>query len=259
MKAAILAGGMGSRLQEFTTLVPKPMVEIGHRPILWHIMKGYARHGVKDFAIALGYKGNLIKQFFVDYPRLTSSLRVDLRTGEVSIPHPRHEDWLVDLVDTGETAQTGARLARLRDHVGDGTFFLTYGDGVSDVDLHALLAFHRRMGRTVTLTAVRPPARFGALDIQDNCVARFAEKPLGGSGWVSGGFFVCEPKIFDYVTAADDCVLEHEPMERLARDGQLAAYQHTGFWHSMDTLRDVNTLNDMWRSGRPAWKTWDGE
>lgn len=258
MKAAILAGGMGTRLQEFTTLIPKPMVEIGHRPILWHIVKGYAHHGVREFAIALGYKGNLIKQFFVDYPRIASSIRVDIRNGEVAIPNPRHEDWIVDLVDTGETAQTGARLARLKAFLGRETFFLTYGDGVSDVDLGALLAFHRRMGRVATLTAVRPPARFGALDIHDSAVARFAEKPLGGGGWASGGFFVCEPAIFDYVTDADDCVLEHEPMERLARDGQLSAYEHTGFWHSMDTMRDVATLNEMWRSGYPAWKTWTG-
>jgi glucose-1-phosphate cytidylyltransferase len=259
MKAAILAGGMGSRLQEFTTVIPKPMVEIGHRPILWHIMKGYAHHGVTEFVLALGYKGSLIKQFFVDYPRLTSSMRVDLRSGAVMIPNPRHENWIVDLIDTGEFAQTGARLSRLKAFIGESTFFLTYGDGVSDVDLDALLAFHRRMGRVATLTAVRPPARFGALDIRDNAVTRFAEKPLGGSGWVSGGFFVCERKIFDYISDADDCVLEHEPMERLARDGQLAAYEHTGFWHSMDTLRDMNMLNDMWRSGSPAWKTWAGE
>lgn len=258
MKAAILAGGMGTRLQEFTTLIPKPMVEIGHRPILWHIMKGYAHHGVRDFVVALGYKGHVIKQFFVDYPRITSSLRVNLETGAVSIPEPRHENWVVDLVDTGEGAQTGARLARLRKFLGGETFFLTYGDGVSDVDIGALLAFHRRMGRVATVTAIRPPARFGALDIADGLVTEFAEKPHDGGGWVNGGFFVCEPGIFDYVTAEDGCVFEHDPLERLASDGQLAAYQHAGFWRSMDTVRDVNTLNEMWQSGDPAWKTWNG-
>jgi len=257
MKTAILAGGMGTRLQEFTTLVPKPMVEIGSRPVLWHIMKGYAHHGIREFVVALGYKGHVIKQFFVDYPCITSSIRVDLETGAVSIPSPRHENWIVDLVDTGEYAQTGARLARLRDHLGKDTFLLTYGDGVSDVDVTALLAFHHRMGRIATLTAVRPPARFGALDIQDGTVGRFTEKPHDGGGWVNGGFFVCEPQIFDYVTLEDGCILEHEPMERLARDGQLAAFQHEGFWHSMDTVRDVGMLNGLWNAGTAAWKTWN--
>jgi glucose-1-phosphate cytidylyltransferase len=256
MKAAILAGGMGTRLQEFTTLIPKPMVEIGARPILWHIMKGYAQHGVREFTLALGYKGNIIKQFFIDYPRLTGSVRVDLGRGEISVPAPRHEDWVVDLVDTGEAAQTGARLARLKSYLGKETFFLTYGDGVSNVDFSALLAFHRRMGRLVTLTAVRPPARFGALNIEGGAVKQFMEKPQDSSGWVNGGFFVCEPKIFDYVTDQDGCVLEHKPMERLACNGQIAAFQHSGFWHSMDTVRDVGALNEMWKSGRPVWKTW---
>jgi glucose-1-phosphate cytidylyltransferase len=256
MKAAILAGGMGTRLQEFTNIIPKPMVEIGSRPILWHIMKGYAQHGVGEFVVALGYKGHVIKQFFVDYPRITSSLRVNLKTGAVSIPSPQHEDWIVDLVDTGESAQTGTRLLRLREYLGNETFLLTYGDGVSDVDIGALLDFHRRMGRVATLTAVRPPARFGALDINEGTVDRFTEKPHDGGGWVNGGFFVCEPRIFDYLDAGDDCIFEHEPMERLVRDGQLAAFQHQGFWHSMDTVRDVSALNGMWNAGTPAWKTW---
>lgn len=256
MKAAILAGGMGTRLQEFTTLIPKPMVEIGARPILWHIMKGYAQHGVREFTLALGYKGNIIKQFFIDYPRLTGSVRVDLGHGEISVPAPRHEDWVVDLVDTGEAAQTGARLARLKSYLGKETFFLTYGDGVSNVDFSALLAFHRRMGRLATLTAVRPPARFGALRIDDQMVSQFSEKPHDGDGWVNGGFFVCEPAIFDYVSPEDTCVLEHAPLERLAQDGQLAAFQHSDFWHSMDTIRDVHVLNELWKSGRAAWKNW---
>ncbi|MDE2184664.1 MAG: glucose-1-phosphate cytidylyltransferase [Alphaproteobacteria bacterium] len=256
MKAAILAGGMGTRLQEFTTLVPKPMVEIGARPILWHIMKGYAQSGVRDFCVALGYKGHIIKRFFVDYPQFSSDLRVDIGSGEVSLTSNKRENWVVELADTGEGAQTGARLARLKSYLSGETFFLTYGDGVSDVDFHALLEFHRRSGRIATLTAVHPPARFGALDLQGHAVTRFTEKPQDGVGWVSGGFFVCEPKIFDYVDDRDQCVLEHEPLRRLAQDGQLAAFRHEGFWHSMDTVRDVETLNELWRSGRSPWKTW---
>ena len=256
MKAAILAGGMGTRLQEFTTLVPKPMVEIGTRPILWHIMKGYARLGVRDFCVALGYKGHIIKRYFVDYPQHSSNLRVDLGAGTTSLMSNKREDWLIDLIDTGETAQTGARLARLKPYLAGGTFFLTYGDGVSDIDFGALLEFHRRAGRLVTLTAVRPPARFGALDLDGDVVTRFTEKPHDSVGWVNGGFFVCEPGIFDYVEDLDGCVLEHQPLQRLARDGQLAAFKHHGFWHSMDTVRDVDALNDLWKSGRPPWKTW---
>lgn len=256
MKAVILAGGLGTRLQEFTTVIPKPMVEIGNRPILWHIMKGYAHCGVKDFVIALGYKGHVVKQFFMDYSRLNGSARVDLGTGEIKTHEPCKEDWRIDLVDTGEKSQTGCRLANLKSYIGNETFFMTYGDGVSDIDVNALLAFHRKSGRAVTLTAIRPPARFGALKIEDGIVQNFAEKPRDGGGWVSGGFFVCEPSVFDYVTQDDACVFEHEPMERLAREGQLAAFQHHGFWSSMDTVRDVNALNDMWRAGPAPWKTW---
>jgi len=256
MKTAILAGGMGTRLQEYTSLIPKPMVEIGERPILWHIMKGYAHFGVRDFCIALGYKGEIIKRFFLDYAALTSNVRVDLASGAVSYAHGGQEDWAVDLVDTGAAAQTGARLARLKPYLAGETFFLTYGDGVSDVDLDALLAFHRKSGCVMTLTAVRPPARFGSLDLADGRVARFAEKPKDGGGWVNGGFFVCEPEIFDFVEDRDDCIFEHGPMERLAREGKLAGYRHDGFWHSMDTMRDVNALNQIWRDGGAAWKIW---
>jgi glucose-1-phosphate cytidylyltransferase len=256
MIAAILAGGLGTRLQEYTTLIPKPMVEIGTRPILWHIMKGYRHCGVRDFCVALGYKGHIIKQYFLDYAHHNSSLRIDLASGEVQIPRRQNEDWRIDLVDTGETAQTGARLSRLRDILGKETFFLTYGDGLSNIDTNALLAFHRRMGRVATLSAIRPPARFGALDLKDDIVERFAEKPTDRSGWVSGGFFVFEPKIFEYVSDDDDCVLEHAPLQRLASEGQLSAFRHGGFWHSMDTVRDVGELNELWRSGRAPWKTW---
>jgi len=255
MIAAILAGGMGTRMQEITTVTPKPMVEIGHRPVLWHIMKSYRAAGVREFAIALGYRGEVIKQFFIDQAHLAGDLRIDLATGTVSGRRPE-EDWIVNLLETGATAQTGARLARMKPQLGRQTFFLTYGDGVSNVDLQALLAFHRRAGRIATLTAVRPPARFGALRLSGSRVDRFSEKPLDGEDWVNGGFFVCEPAIFDYVDEADDCILEREPLERLARDGQLAAYHHEGFWRSMDTARDQQALNEIWLRGDAPWKTW---
>lgn len=255
MIAAILAGGMGTRMQEITTVIPKPMVEIGHRPILWHIMKSYRTAGVREFAVALGYRGQVIKQFFLDQARLAGDLRVDLANGAVTGNRPE-EDWIVNLLETGAKAQTGARLARMKALLGKEPFFLTYGDGISNVDHEALLAFHRRTGRIATLTAVRPPARFGALHLSGDMVDRFSEKPLEGEDWVNGGFFVCEPGIFDYVTDDDDCVLEREPLERLARDGQLAAFHHEGFWHSMDTARDVQTLNGIWANGDAAWKLW---
>lgn len=256
MIAAILAGGYGTRLQEHTTVVPKPMVEIGGRPIIWHIMKTYAEFGVDRFAVALGYKGSVIKEFFVNYARQMNSIRVDLHMGTVDILERQHERWTVDLLDTGMSAQTGARLARMKDLLGKETFFLTYGDGVSDVNIGELLEFHRHMGRAVTLTAVRPPARFGALHIENGAVDRFMEKPKEDGGWINGGFMVCEPRIFDYLNSDDECVLEREPMERLAADGQLAAYQHPGFWQSMDTVRDMQLLNETWNAGSPPWKRW---
>ena len=256
MIAAILAGGMGTRMQEITTVVPKPMVEIGHRPILWHIMKSYRAAGVKDFAIALGYRGHVIKQFFLDHARMSGDLRIDMATGAVTGGLPE-EDWIIDLLETGSTAQTGARLARMKAHLGKETFFLTYGDGVANIDFQSLLAFHRRAGRIATLTAVRPPARFGALHLSGDLVDRFSEKPLDGEDWVNGGFFVCEPAIFDYVDEGDDCILEREPLERLARNGQLAAFHHPGFWASMDTVRDQQALNAIWSKGDAPWKNWD--
>lgn len=255
MIAAILAGGMGTRMQEFTTVVPKPMVEIGHHPILWHIMKTYRMAGIREFCVALGYRGDVIKQFFSDYARLGGNLRVDLAAG-ITTGSRTGEDWIINLIETGATAQTGARLARLKAFLGKEPFFLTYGDGVSNVDFKALLEFHRRSGRIATLTAVRPPARFGALHLSKGLVDRFSEKPVDGEDWVNGGFFVCEPTIFDYVTEKDNCVLEREPLERLAADGQLAAFRHDGFWQSMDTIRDVQTLNGLWSSGAAPWKNW---
>lgn len=256
MMAAILAGGMGTRMQEITAVVPKPMVEIGNRPILWHIMKSYRAAGVREFVVALGYRGQVIKQFFLDQARLAGDIRIDLATGGVTGCRPE-EDWVVNLLETGAAAQTGARLARMKAYLGKETFFLTYGDGVANVDIPALLAFHRRTGRIATLTAVRPPARFGALHLTGDLVDRFSEKPLEGEDWVNGGFFVCEPSIFDYVDESDDCVLEREPLERLARDGQLAAFHHAGFWASMDTVRDQQALNAIWARGNAPWKNWD--
>lgn len=258
MIAAILAGGMGTRLQEYTAVIPKPMVEIGARPILWHIMKSYSSFGVRDFCVALGYKGHVIKKFFADYPMLMSNLHVDLARGSITMPEGNVEDWVIDLVDTGAQAQTGARVAKLKRYLDKEPFFLTYGDGVADVDLNKLLECHRRSGKAMTLTAVQPPARFGALDIKDGAVEQFMEKPHGEGGWINGGFFVCEPRVFDYVTEEDGCIFEHEPMERLARDGELAAYQHSGFWHSMDTVRDVEALNHLWQAGNPPWRSWVG-
>ncbi len=257
MKTGILAGGTGTRLQELTALVPKPMVEIGSRPILWHIMKIFSGHGFQHFCVALGYKGHLIKEFFVNYPRLVNSLRVDLGTGAVSIHEQQHENWVVDLIETGAAAQTGARLARLKRILGAEAFFFTYGDGVGSVDLRALLDFHRRMGRIATVTAVRPPAKFGALDLDGSLVGQFTEKPVAGEGWVNGGFYVFEPRVFDYLSEHEGCVLERDPLENLARDDQLAAFKHPGFWHCMDTIRDVDLLNDLWRSGTAPWKIWN--
>jgi glucose-1-phosphate cytidylyltransferase len=231
------------------------MVEIGDWPIIWHIMKIYDAHGVHDFCIALGYKGHIIKEFFVNYRRRINSLRVNLTAEEVSIYDRRHEDWVIDLIETGATALTGARLARLRPYLSKETFLLTYGDGVSDIDIGALIDFHRSSGKIATVTAVRPPARFGAIEIEQDIVTCFTEKPIGGETWVSGGFFVFEPEVFNYLDEKDDCVLEREPLQRLAADGQLAAYRHKGFWQSMDTVRDVDHLNELWRKA-PPWKVW---
>jgi glucose-1-phosphate cytidylyltransferase len=242
MKVVILAGGFGTRLSEETHLKPKPMVEIGGRPILWHIMKHHARHGFREFVIALGYKGDVIKRFFLDYRLLDSALTVDLATGDVATSGDRTEDWLVHLVDTGIQTGTGA-------------FLLTYGDGVSDVDLTALVEFHRSHGRLATVTAVRPPARFGGLRFQGDLVAEFTEKPQIGEGWINGGFMVFEPGVLRYLDD-DDTSLEAHALERLALDRQLAAYRHDGFWQCMDTLRDVRLLESLWEGGKAPWKVW---
>ena len=258
MKVAILAGGVGTRLVEETEVKPKPMVEIGGRPILWHIMMHYATYGFKNFVIALGYKGEVIKKYMVDYCSLNSNLTVDLSNGKVTKHGKVKQDWIVELIDTGISTLTGGRIKRLAPYLGNETFMLTWGDGVSNVNLHELLKFHRSHGKLATLTAVRPPARFGHLDFDNGRVKEFTEKPQTKEGWINGAFFVLEPGVFDYIDG-DDTQWEREPLERLARDGQLMAYKHTDFWQCMDTLRDKRLLEELWESGKAPWKTWSEE
>jgi glucose-1-phosphate cytidylyltransferase len=255
MKVAILAGGVGSRLQEETEVRPKPMVEIGGRPILWHIMKHYAHYDFNDFVIALGYKGEVVKRWMLDYSSLQGDLTVSLHDGNVEVLTQEREDWRVSLVDTGLKTQTGGRIKRLTEYLGDTTFMLTWGDGVADIDLHKLLAFHRAHGRYATITAVRPPARFGQVEVgPDNQVTTFTEKPLE-EGWINGAFFVLEPQVLDYID--DDLThWEREPLEQLAQEGQLMAYRHESFWQCMDTLREKVLLERMWQDGDPPWKVW---
>lgn len=255
MKVGILAGGKGSRLAEETVVKPKPMVEIGDKPILWHIMRHYAHFDFKHFVIALGYKGDVIKRYIVDYASFNSNLTVNLCTGEIKMNGGYKPDWLVDLVDTGMETGTGGRIKRLAPYFGNETFMLTWGDGVSDVNLHELLAFHRSHGRLATMTAVRPPARYGHLTFEGNQVAEFTEKPQIGEGWINGAFFVLEPGVFDYIDG-DAVMFEQEPLRNLARDGQLMAYQHTSFWQCMDTLREKHILEQLWQSPTPPWKLW---
>lgn len=256
MKVAILAGGYGTRLAEETEIRPKPLVEIGGKPIMWHIMMHYAHYGFKDFVIALGYKGEAIKKYMVDYCSLNSDLTIDLKSGKIEMDGGYKPDWKVKLVDTGTNTQTGGRIKRLAQHLGNETFMLTWGDGVSDVNLNELLAFHRSHGKLATLTAVRPPARYGHLKFDNNRITEFTEKPQTGEGWINGAFFVLEPGVFDYI-AGDEIVWEKEPLEGLARDGQLMAYQHTSFWQCMDTLREKYILEKLWQSGKAPWKIWE--
>ncbi len=255
MKVAILAGGVGSRLAEETEIKPKPMVEIGGKPILWHILMHYARYGHKDFAIALGYKGDYIKKYFTDFASLAGSMRISLRTGKVEQYDAQVPDWNLDLIDTGLPTLTGGRIKRLKPYIGNNTFMLTWGDGVADVDLDKLLAFHKSHGKLATVTTVRPTARFGHIEFDGDRVASFSEKPQTAEGWINGAFFVLEPQIFDYIEG-DTTQWEKEPMEGLTRDGQMMAYKHTGFWQCMDTLRDKKLLQDLWDAGNPPWKTW---
>jgi glucose-1-phosphate cytidylyltransferase len=256
MKVAILAGGLGTRLSEETMIKPKPMVEVGGKPLLWHIMKYYAAHGFKEFVVALGYKGEAIKEYFVNYHYRTRSLTVHLKDGTLTMHSGGGEDWTVHLLDTGLQTQTGGRVKKIGRFVGDETFMLTYGDGLSSVDPHRLLEFHRANGKLATVTAVRPPSRFGGIIFNGDLVARFDEKPQIGEGWINGGFFVLEPKTLDYIEH-EHTIFEREPLERLAEDGQLVAYRHEGFWQCMDTLRDVRLLESLWESNKAPWKIWD--
>lgn len=256
MKVAILAGGVGTRLGEETAVRPKPMVEIGGTPILWHIMRHYSHYGYQEFVIALGYRGEYIKKYFADYCTLQDNLTINIKSGDVR-RHGNHDSpgWTVDLIDTGSATLTGGRIKRLAPYMGDQTFMMTWGDGVSNVNIDELLEFHRSHGKLATLTAVRPTARFGHLDLDGNMITEFSEKPQTMEGWINGGFFVLEPGIFDYIEG-DQASWEREPMEQLAKDGQLMAYKHVGFWQCMDTLRDKHLLNELWDSGEAPWKIW---
>ena len=257
MKAVILAGGLGTRISEETHLRPKPMVEIGGKPLLWHIMKMYSAHGIDDFIVCCGYRGYVIKEFFANYFLHTSDVTIDLRDNSLEVHHRNAEPWHVTLVDTGEHTMTGGRLKRIVRYLGDDdAFCATYGDGLSDVDIGALIRFHRTAGSLVTLTAVQPPSRFGALVLADDRVSAFREKPDGEEGFINGGFFVISPAALALVDG-DATVWEQEPLERLAAQGALSAYRHEGFWQPMDTLRDRNLLENLWSSGRAPWKTWE--
>lgn len=255
MKIAILAGGLGTRLSEETTVKPKPMVEVGGKPILWHIMNIYAAYGYKEFVIALGYKGEIIKDYFLNYHYRSRSLTVELKTGQVKLHNDQGEDWVVHLLDTGADTNTGGRVKRVAKFVKDEAFMLTYGDGVSNVNIPSLVEFHKKQNKLVTMTAVRPPARFGQMLIEDHRVLQFKEKPQISEGWINGGFFVLQPGITEYI-ADDSTAWEFDSLEHIAADGQLAAYQHTDFWQSMDTLRDVHLLNKLWQEDKAPWKVW---
>ncbi len=255
MKAVILAGGLGTRLTEETQTRPKPMVEIGGKPIIWHIMKIYAAHGVHEFIVCLGYKGYVLKEYFANYYLHESDVTFDIGRNVMEVHHRRAEPWRVTLVDTGDETMTGGRLRRVTDYIGNETFCMTYGDGVADLDIKRLLDFHAAQGSLATLTAVRPPGRFGALKIDGGHVEAFQEKPVGDGGWINGGFFVLSPRVIDYIDN-DDTVWEQEPLARLAREGQLGAFRHEGFWQPMDTLRDKRHLEELWESGRAPWKSW---
>jgi glucose-1-phosphate cytidylyltransferase len=255
VKAVILAGGLGLRLSEETTVKPKPMVEIGAKPILWHIMKLYAAHGVEEFVVCLGYRGYVIKEWFANYALHTSDVTFDMGSGETQVHRSTTEPWRVTLVDTGADTMTGGRLKRVLPYVGDETFCLTYGDGLADVDISALIAHHRDEGRLATVTAVQTAGRFGALEIEGDTVRRFAEKPRGDGAWINGGFFVCEPGVAELI-AGDDTKWEEEPLRDLAARGELTVYQHHGFWQAMDTMRERNELQAMWESGGAPWCSW---
>jgi glucose-1-phosphate cytidylyltransferase len=255
MKCVILAGGLGTRLSEETESRPKPMVEIGGKPILWHIMKIYSQHGVNEFVICAGYKGYVIKEYFANYFLHMSNITFDMSTNEMQVHENNAESWKVTIVDTGDETMTGGRLLRVRDYIGDKTFCFTYGDGVSDVDISRLISFHKSQNKWATVTAVQPPGRFGAIKMENTTITSFEEKPQGDGGYINGGFFILEPKVFDLIDG-DHTVWEREPMERLAKNKQIEAFKHDGFWKPMDTLRDKKHLEDLWNSNKALWKSW---
>ncbi|WP_325437350.1 glucose-1-phosphate cytidylyltransferase [Pseudomonas nitroreducens] len=256
MKAVILAGGLGTRIAEESDTKPKPMVEIGGRPLLWHIMKIYSQHGINEFIVCLGYKGYVIKEFFFNYYRHMSDMSIDLRTGDHQILNSQSEDWKITLVDTGPETMTGGRLKRVASYIGDETFCLTYGDGLSDIDITAELAFHKQHGKLATVAAVQPPGRFGVLNVnEEQRVTSFEEKPSDEIGWINGGFFILEPEVIPYI-ADDSTSWERAPLANLAKDGQLSAFYHSGFWQPCDTLRDKRELEALWADGKAPWRTW---
>lgn len=257
MKVVILAGGLGSRLSEETVVKPKPMVEIGDKPILWHIMKIYSHYGFNEFVILLGYRGYYIKEYFSNYFLHNNDVTIDLSKNSVEIHNNYTEPWKITMLETGANSMTGARIKQAKPYVNNETFFLTYGDGVSDINISELLRFHQQHAKILSVTAVQPEGRFGVLDFNDGSkVERFYEKPHGDGGWINAGFFVCEPAIFDYIADDESCVFEKAPMENLAKNGELFAYQHSGFWKCMDTLRDKSALNELWETNQAKWKIW---
>lgn len=255
MKAVILAGGLGTRISEETSVRPKPMVEIGGRPILWHIMKIYSHYGIQDFIVCLGYKGYMIKEYFANYFLHMSDVTFDMSDNSMEVHHRHAEPWKVTLVDTGARSMTGGRLKRVAPYLNGDRFCFTYGDGVSDVPIDKLLSFHQEQGKLATMTAIQPPGRYGSLDIDGNLIRMFKEKPKGDGGWINGGFFVLEPQVLEYI-AGDEIIWEKEPLERLAQEGELVAYQHAGFWQAMDTLRDKVRLEELWERDAAPWKAW---
>ena len=258
MKAVILAGGFGTRLSETTHLIPKPMVEIGGKPILWHIMKTYSHYGVKDFIICCGYKGYVIKEWFANYFLHTSDVTFDLKNNSMTVHNCNAEDWKVTLVDTGLETMTGGRIKRIQKYVGNETFLLTYGDGVTDLNIADTIKYHQETGKILTVTAYKPQGKFGALNLDEvGNVTSFTEKPAGDGSWINAGYFVCEPKVFDYITEGDSTIFEKAPLENIAKDGGMNSFKHEGFWKPMDILRDNKELNEMWDSGKAPWKVWE--
>ncbi len=256
MKVLILAGGLGSRLSEETTLKPKPMIEIGEKPILWHIMKIYSYYGFNEFIIMLGYKGYLIKEYFANFFLHQNDVTINLSNNDIEIHNNNSEDWKVSLINTGNNTMTGARIKKVQKYTRDEPFLLTYGDGVADVNIKELVQFHKAQKKTVTMTAVQPEGRFGSLKIENDKVTHFIEKPAGDNSWINGGFFVCEPEVFNYINTDENTIFEREPLEKLALNGQLSAYKHNGFWKPMDTLRDKQALEILWNENKAKWKLW---